>query len=166
MATLRPGKIDRKTNNPSYTRREYIRVLPHIKISHFDTGPNDKFPYEVSLIVKNDVQIRHNSLEAARIAANRYMEKKTGEDYHLKIRVYPFQVLRENPVATGHHTDRYGNGMRLSFGKPISRAARVKRGQKVMTLYVHEKGVLRAREAIRRAAMKIPMGTLTEVRKV
>lgn len=166
MATLRPGKIDRKTNNPSYTRREYIRVLPHIKISHFDTGPNDKFPYEVSLIVKNDVQIRHNSLEAARIAANRYMEKKTGEDYHLKIRVYPFQVLRENPVATGHHADRYGNGMRLSFGKPISRAARVKRGQKVMTLYVHEKGVLRAREAIRRAAMKIPMGTSTEIRKV
>ncbi len=166
MATLRPGKIDRKTNNPSYTRREYIRVLPHIKISHFDTGPNDKFPYEVSLIVKNDVQIRHNSLEAARIAANRYMEKKTGEDYHLKIRVYPFQILRENPVATGHHADRYGNGMRLSFGKPISRAARVKGGQKVMTLYVHEKGVLRAREAIRRAAMKIPMGTLTEVRKV
>jgi len=166
MATLRPGKIDRKTNNPSYTRREYIRVLPHIKISHFDIGSNDKFPYEVSLIVKNDVQIRHNSLEAARIAANRYMEKKTGEDYHLKIRVYPFQVLRENPVATGHHADRYGNGMRLSFGKPISRAARLKRGQKVMTLYVREKGVLRAREAIRRAAMKIPMGTLTEVRKV
>jgi len=166
MATLRPGKIDRKTNNPSYTRREYIRVLPHIKISHFDIGSNDKFPYEVSLIVKNDVQIRHNSLEAARIAANRYMEKKTGEDYHLKIRVYPFQVLRENPVATGHHADRYGNGMRLSFGKPISRAARVKRGQKVITLYVHEKGILRAREAIRRAAMKIPMGTLTEVRKV
>jgi large subunit ribosomal protein L10e len=56
--------------------------------------------------------------------------------------------------------------MRLSFGKPISRAARVKGGQKVMTLYVHEKGILRAREAIRRAAMKIPMGTLTEVRKV
>jgi len=166
MATLRPGKIDRRTNNPSYTRREYIRVLPHIKITHFDIGSNDKFPYEVSLIVKNDVQIRHNSLEAARIAANRYMEKKSGEDYHLKIRVYPFQVLRENPVATGHHADRYGNGMRLSFGKPISRAARVKKGQKVMTLYVHEKGVLRAREAIRRAAMKIPMGTLTEVRKV
>jgi len=166
MSTLRPGKIDRRTNNPSYTRREYIRVLPNIKLSHFDIGSNDKFPYEVSLIVKNDVQIRHNSLEAARIAANRYMEKKTGENYHLKIRVYPFQVLRENPMATGHKADRYGNGMRLSFGRPVSRAARVRKGQKVMSVYVDEKSVLEAREAIRRASMKIPMGTSIVVKKI
>ncbi|MCK4637519.1 MAG: ribosomal protein L16, partial [Methanomicrobia archaeon] len=58
------------------------------------------------------------------------------------------------------------NGMRLSFGKPISRAARVKKGQKVMSLYVAEKSVLKAKEAIRRAAMKIPMGTSTVVKKV
>lgn len=165
MATLRPGKIDRRTNNPSYTRKEYIRTLPHIKISHFDTGSNDSFPYEVSLVVKNDVQIRHNSLEAARVAANRYMEKKGGEAYHLKIRVYPFQVLRENPMATGHKADRYGNGMRLSFGRAISRAARVKKGQKVMSVYVPEKNISKAKEAIRRAAMKVPMGTSTVIEK-
>jgi large subunit ribosomal protein L10e len=143
-----------------------VRTLPHIKIAHFDTGSNDTFPYEVSLIVKNDVQIRHNSLEAARIAANRYMEKKGGEEtYHLKIRVYPFQILRENPMATGHKADRYGNGMRLSFGRPVSRAARVKKGQKVMSVYVDEKNISKAKEAIRRAAMKVPMGTSTIIEK-
>ncbi|MEA1993956.1 MAG: 50S ribosomal protein L16 [Euryarchaeota archaeon] len=163
MAVLRPGKIDRKTNRPNYTRSKYIGALPSIKISHFDSGSNDSFSHEVSLTVKNDIQIRHNALEAARVAANGYMEKKTGEQYHLKIRVYPFQILRMNPMATGHKADRYGNGMRLSFGKATSRAARVKKGQKVMTVYVDERNLQNAKEAIRRAAMKIPLGTSTVV---
>ncbi|HHF09687.1 MAG TPA: 50S ribosomal protein L16 [Methanomicrobia archaeon] len=167
MATLRPGRIDRRTNNPNYTRKEYVRTIPHIKITHFDMGSNESFPYEVSLLVKNDVQIRHNALEAARVAANRYIEKKRGSHgYHLKIRVYPFQILRENPMATGHKADRYGNGMRLSFGRPISRAARVKKGQKVMSLYVPEKLLREAKEALRRAAMKIPLGTSIEINKL
>lgn len=164
MAVLRPGKIDRKIDNPNYTRKEYIGALPSIKIAHFDTGSkNASFTHEASLKMKNDIQIRHNALEAARVAANGYMEKKTGKQYHLKVRVYPFQVLRRNPMATGHKADRYGNGMRLSFGRAISRAARVKKGQKIITIYVDEENIPMAKEALRRAAMKLPLGTSTVV---
>jgi len=110
--------------------------------------------------------VRHNALEAARVAANRLLEVKAGKDnYHLKIRVYPHQVLRENPMAAGAGADRISDGMRRAFGKPIGSAARVSRGQKLMTVRITQEFVSFAKEALRRASMKFPMPTRMVVDK-
>ncbi|MBU7036222.1 MAG: 50S ribosomal protein L16, partial [Theionarchaea archaeon] len=62
MAHLRPGKIDRNVDKPSYTRKKYIRGVPGLKIVHFDMGNTRRnFPFEVSLMVNEPVQIRHNA---------------------------------------------------------------------------------------------------------
>ncbi|MFQ5891729.1 MAG: 50S ribosomal protein L16 [Candidatus Methanofastidiosia archaeon] len=158
MAGLRPGRIDRKTDKLSYTKREFMRGVPGSKVVSYDIGaPIENFPLEVSLTAENECQIRHNALEAARVISNRHLEKRIGKkSYHLKIRIYPHQVLRMNPIASGHHADRFGDGMRRSFGKAIGTAARVKEGQKLMSVWVSEQNVKEAREALRKAGMKFP----------
>ncbi|WP_456452628.1 50S ribosomal protein L16 [Thermococcus sp.] len=158
---LRPAKIDRKVKKPAYTRREYIRGAPGPKITIFDMGNlSAEFEYEVSLHTADPVQIRQNALEAVRIQVNRYLQKNVGRsNYHYKIRIYPFQVLRENPMATGRKADRYGNGMRRPFGKPIGLAARLKRDQKILTVWVNRGHLKFAIEAMRRAGMKFPCKT-------
>jgi len=143
----------------AYTRREYIRRIPGSRIIQYDMGNlSADFPLSLSLAVKNPASISHNSLEAARIASNRYLQRKAGRlGYHLKIRVYPHHVVRENPMATGAGADRVQDGMRKAFGKPVSSAALVKKGQKILTVQTNKKNFKNAKEALRRASMKIPV---------
>jgi len=140
-------------------RRSYAKGVPGIRIHQFEVGnrlEKDKFELEMSLISKDHVQIKHNALEAARIAVVKTMSKG-GADYFLKVRVYPHHILRENPMATGAGADRFQEGMRRSYGKPIARAARVKRGQKVLSVRVNRVKVDVAKNALRKASMKFPM---------
>ena len=117
-----------------------------------------EFPLTVSLALKDKAQLSHNALEAARIATNRYMQRKSGRmGYHLKIRVYPHHIVRENPMATGAGADRVQDGMRKAFGKPVSSVAMVNANQRVLTIKTNKKYFNDAKEALRRAAMKFPV---------
>jgi len=142
----------------AYTRRDYIRKTPNSRIVQFDMGNlSEEFPVSVSLAVKHAAQLRHNSLEAARIASNRYMQRKAGRlGYHLKLRTYPHHIVRENPMATGAGADRVQSGMRNAFGKPVSVEALVKKGQKVITIQTEKKNYKAAVSALKRASMKLP----------
>ncbi len=156
---IRPARAYRHFSGAAYTRREFIKGVPGIRVTFFDMG-NQKgdFPVEMSLISKEGGQIRHNALEAARIAANRLLEVKAGKDnYHFKIRVYPHHVLRENPMAMGAGADRISDGMRMAFGRPIGTAARISSGQKLMTVRIGKDFAAIAKEALRRAGLKLPL---------
>ncbi len=49
------------------------------------------------------------ALEAARVAANKYMVKNAGKEaFHLRVRVHPFHVLRINKVRRAGGTARSG----------------------------------------------------------
>ena len=143
----------------AYTRKDYIRKIPGSRIVQYDMGNlSGDFPLKVTLVVKASAQLSHNALEAARIASNRYMQRKSGRmGYHLKIRVYPHHIVRENPMATGAGADRVQDGMRKAFGKPVSSVAIVKPNQKVLTIYTNKRNFKDAKEALRRAAMKFPV---------
>lgn len=156
---IRPARAYRHFSGPAYTRKDYVAGVPGIRVTFFDMGnPNGDFPIEMSLVVKNTGQIRHNALEAARVAMNRLLEVKAGKDnYHLKIRIYPHQIMRENPIAMGAGADRISDGMRLSFGRPIGMAARVSAGQKIMTLRVAKDFGALAKEALGQATLKLPL---------
>ncbi|MDR2831260.1 MAG: 50S ribosomal protein L16 [Methanobrevibacter sp.] len=142
----------------AYTRREYIRKIPGSKVVQYDMGNlSYKFPVTISLATKKPVQIRHNALEAARIASNRYVQRKAGRlGYHLKIRVYPHQIVRENPMATGAGADRVQSGMRNAFGKSVSSEAFLSKGQRVISIYTDAKNFEDGKEALKRASMKLP----------
>lgn len=70
------------------------------------------------------------ALEAARVAANKYMVKNAGKEaFHLRVRVHPFHVLRINKMLSCAGADRLQTGMRGAFGKPTGTCARVQIGQ-------------------------------------
>jgi large subunit ribosomal protein L10e len=143
----------------AYTRKEYIRKIPGSRIVQYDMGNlSAEFPLTISLALKEPTQLSHNSLEAARVAANRYMQRKAGRmGYHLKIRVYPHHIVRENPMATGAGADRVQDGMRKAFGKPVSSVAITNANQKVLTVQTNKRNFKDAKEALRRASMKFPV---------
>ncbi|RLI97998.1 MAG: 50S ribosomal protein L16 [Candidatus Aenigmatarchaeota archaeon] len=161
---IRPAKCYRKLERP-YTRQSrrkprkgYVKGVPHPKIVKFETGNSKKdFSSKALLIAEDGVQIRHNALEASRIAANKVLNDSLGDDgYFLKVLIYPHHVMRENPLATGAGADRYQTGMRLSFGNPIGLAARVKPGQKVMEIRF-DRGIKTVKKALRIASSKLPV---------
>jgi len=154
----KPSSMYRQIKGQAYTRREYMGGVPLSRITQFDLGNiKGEFPIKLTLVARERCQIRHTALEAGRIACNRLMSKRAGNmGYHLKVRIFPHNVLRENKQATGAGADRVSQGMRSAFGKTVGVAARVKRGQKLMTVRTSAAQFLIAKKALRKASMKFP----------
>ena len=156
----KPASMYRELSKPSYTRREYITGIPGSKIAqhnmgNLQTGPED-YPVQISLRIEEECQIRHGSLEAARLSANRHLIKELGEgNYSMILRKFPHQVLRENKQATGAGADRVSDGMRQAFGKIVGTAARVQAGEQLFTAYCDVDQADAVKEAFRRAYNKI-----------
>ena len=145
------------TRKSKYRKKDYVRGVPNSKIVKYVMGNKSKeYGYQVVMKSKQNIQIRHNALEAARKTANKILEQKAPQNYMLRIRSYPHHVLRNNPLAAGAGADRMSTGMSHSFGKPVGIAARIKKGQVVMEVFVNEKHINWAKQALRRARMKFP----------
>lgn len=170
MARLRKFVAYRRLERP-YTRtskfkaQAYIRMTPNIKVVRFDNGnPNREFQYTLSLLSKSDLQIRDNALESARQTSTKLLETSLGlTNFHMKIKTYPYHVLREHALAAGAGADRFSSGMAHSFGKPIGVAARVKKGQTIFQIKVDKPNLGVARQALERASKKLPCSCLIEV---
>ncbi|MEM2454818.1 MAG: 50S ribosomal protein L16 [Candidatus Bathyarchaeia archaeon] len=147
----------REVKGMAYTRIEYVNSIPQPKITKYTLGkPSETYTYQVSLVANERVQIRHNALEAARIATNRYLQKMLGEKFFMRVMPIPHVILRENKMIFGAKAERLQKGMRRAFGKPVSRAARVEPNQEIIVVRVDESGLEIAKEALRRAAAKLP----------
>merc|ERR1712086_461405 len=80
--------------------------------------PCDDFPAVVHMVSDEKQQISSEALEAARIAANKYMVTNAGKDFfHIRIRPHPYQVLRINKMLSCAGADRLQTGMRGAWGK-------------------------------------------------
>jgi large subunit ribosomal protein L10e len=152
------AKNYRELKGHDYTRKEYVRGSPPPKITKFTMGDTkSQFTHTALLIAQEKAQIRHNALEAARIASNRVLLEKLGNSYVLKVVPYPHTILRENKMIFGAHADRLQDGMRRAFGKPVGAAARVRPGQSIIEVGVNENGVEVAKEALKRGQNKLPI---------
>lgn len=161
---LRPGRCYRKHQRP-YTRQSirvprkgYVKGVPKPKITQFEFGAKADYDKSICLVSTENLQIRHNALDSARVSAVQLLEKNIGKGntFFLKVRVYPHQVLRENALATGAGADRFQQGMRQSFGKPVSTAARVFKGQKIIEVRTNTNGVRPVKNALKQATYKLP----------
>ncbi|MFB6200220.1 MAG: 50S ribosomal protein L16 [Candidatus Nanohaloarchaea archaeon] len=162
----RPARIYREQPNQPYTRQSmrkednYVKGAPAPRVTQYEMGVRDEeFETTVVLTPTEDVNIRSEALEAGRIAANSHLSKVLDpeEDYFLKINPYPHHVLRYHPLAGVAQADRYYEGMRKPFGRPIGRSAIVDEGQVVMQVGVAEGDVQEARKALQRAKHKMPV---------
>ena len=160
---LRPARSVRKVNSQAWSRysrrkprKSYVKALPHTSLLIFKMGV-DKPSYDVRarLVSNYDIQLRSNALEAAREAANKYLEREIPNAYLFKVITYPHNVIREKKMATGAGADRISQGMTLAFGKPVSVAARVSKGQTVFEMKSSKDKVNVVKEAMRRASSKL-----------
>jgi len=160
---LRPGRTTKSLQRP-YTRvskkkprKSYVVGAPYPRIHVFNMGnPDKEYDKTLWLSVDRSVQLRDNSLEAARIVANKLLERTIGsENYFMKILIFPHHVLREHSLATGAGADRFSSGMRKSFGKPSGRAAQVRKGQNVIMLKIFKKDLEVGKKALKRADSKL-----------
>ncbi len=147
-----------------YVRREYIAGKPQLKIARFSSGQaSDSYDYKLELVVTEKLQIRHNALEAARLAANKRMAVGGDTSFFSMLRVYPHVILRENKMIATAGADRLQEGMRRAFGKSTGLAARVKPGQPIFEAHVTAANLDLAKEGFKVAASKLGCPTITRI---
>lgn len=174
MARLRKGVSYRRLERP-YTRvskfkkKSFIKTNYNTRITKFTMGNLKKNDFECRLLLlsKENLQIRDNSLESARLTSNRLLEKNLGQaDYFFRINKFPYHILRINPIASGAGADRFSTGMKKSFGKPIGQAARFKKGDTILEICVDKKNIELAKKALKRASQKIPCTCSIEINSI
>ncbi len=165
---LKPARCYTHQDKPPYTRKEYIHGVPPPKIAKFVMGnPHVEAELVGVLVALEKGVIRHNALEAARVMAHKYLSRYIGDqNYVLIIRTYPHHVLREHKMMAFAGADRLQEGMRLAFGKPVGTAARVDQGTEIIEVRTLSKFADHVKEALRRAASKLPIRTRIELREV
>lgn len=167
MAKLRKWTAYRTLERP-YTRFSKFRKKGFVKsrpgkkiIKHYmgDTvNRGSNLPVKLKLVSKDSIQVRTNSIEAARISILRRIEKRYGrKGFFFKVDLYPHHVIRENPLAAGAGADRLSTGMKHSFGKTIGTAARVFKGKTVFELYLPQGQEAIGRNALRIGSTKLPL---------
>lgn len=158
-------KVVPYTRKSKKRQKSYIKTVPQSKIIKFDMGKGDMFrkgklPHHLTMIVTEDVQIRHNSLEACRQFINKKINKALSGEYFFKIIPYPHHVQRENKMITGAGADRMQTGMQLAFGRTSGKAAIVKKNSKLFFVAVkNRKAVNFVRRTIHQVKAKLPCKT-------
>ena len=157
----RPAKCYRFQNKKPFIKSRFCRGVPDAKIRIYDVGNKlasvDAFPFVAHLVSDEKEQLSSEALEAARVAANRYLLKFCGKDnFHMRIRCHPFHVLRINKMLSCAGADRLQTGMRHAYGKPQGTAARVEIGQPIISVRSKDANGPAVVEALRRAKFKFP----------
>ena len=148
----------------AYTSKKFAPGAPNPKVARFTTGKSrNDYDYKFKLVSDGRVQIRHNALEAARVAASKKVTLLGEENFLLRVVTYPHAILRENKMIATAGADRLQEGMRKAFGKPIGLAARVGIGSVVLELSVKAENFEKGKEAMWAAGTKLPMKTHVEI---
>jgi large subunit ribosomal protein L10e len=145
-------------------RKEFVRGGADPKIRMFDMGnrekPLDDWELSLGLIVDHTRQVSHFALEAIRVSLNRRLQQDLGKDgFHVRIRIHPYQIYRENRMLAFAGADRLQSGMRNSFGRCIGPCARIKAGQTIAEAFCDFKSKDTVIDALRIIKYKLPTTT-------
>ena len=115
-------KSFRGLKNKPYPKSRFNRSVPDPKLKIHNTGNRkahvDTFPACLVLRSRATCRVSSESLEAARIASNKYLVKKLGKtEFHMVINKVPHDACRFNKMLSCAGADRLQSGMRGSFGK-------------------------------------------------
>ena len=179
MPSLRKATAYSKKKVTPYTRvskrkgKSYIKTVPQQKIVKFAMGKeklfsNGKLPHNLTLVSTENVQIRHNALEACRQFVNKKLDTEFKGQYYFRIIPYSHHVQRENRMLTGAGADRMQTGMQLSFGKAMGKSAIVKKNTDLFFVAVaNPKAAAFTRKLYKQIKSKLPGKTrvLYEIRK-
>ena len=168
MAGLRKASAYSKKKVVPYTRvskkmkKSFIKTVPQQKIVKFSMGKvplfnQGKLPHQLTIVSTENVQLRHNAMEACRQYINKKLDKEFSGQYLFRILPYPHHIQRENKMLTQAGADRMQTGMQLSYGKAVGKAAILKPGSKIFFIAVQsQRAVEFVREIIRKTKSKLP----------
>jgi large subunit ribosomal protein L10e len=160
---LRPAHTCRDVGKVSWTRfskkrprKSFVKAMPHNAVQIFNMGDASKnYEMEMELMSEGAIQLRDNSIEAARQAANKYLEKQIPGNYYFRVLIFPHNVIRENKMIVGAGADRLQRGMAKSYGRASDRAARIRTNQKIFTIRFMKKDFEVVKEAMKRTTRKL-----------
>lgn len=148
MAVKRKASAYSKRKPITNTRRSkkqqlsYVKTVPPQKIVKFNMGDykgyeSGKYKIRLFLTSEEDIQIRDFALEAVRQSVHKDMTKLlTQKNYFFRVNVYPHNILRNNRIFSGGSKgERVQTGMKKSFGTSEGRAAVIKKGKEIFTVY-------------------------------
>ncbi|MFH1056692.1 MAG: 50S ribosomal protein L16 [Candidatus Micrarchaeota archaeon] len=169
----RPAKTSRRISGQIWSRiskrkprKSYVKGAPHPKVRQYLMGVDKPYELEVELQEQYGVRIRDNALEAARQAANKFLEKSIPGNYFFQIVPYPHLVLREHTALGVAGADRISKGMKKAFGRPKGRLAQIEAGNAVMRARILSKDLPLLKEALGRASLKMPGKTKISIRDI
>ena len=159
---LRPAKTIRESQGQPWTRisqkkprKSYVKGAPRPKIRQYNMGTDKFYDIEVRMTTEGPIQIRDNAIEAARQISVKYLEKNIPGNYYVGILKYPHLIIREHTALGVAGADRISKGMKMAFGRPKGRMARVKGGEAVFIARVAKKDLNLVKEAFKRAQLKL-----------
>ena len=160
---IRPGRAIRDADKVAWTRfsrskprKSFIKSMPHADLHQFRMGAmKDDFDMVMSLVSNEAVILRDNAIESARQSSNKHLEKTMPGNYYFTVNVYPHHIIRENKMIAGAGADRLQKGMRQAFGRPTDRAARLRRGSKLFTIYSYKANEAHIKKALTKARLKV-----------
>lgn len=98
---IRPAKAIREWKGQAWSRiskrkprKSYVKGAPHPKVRQYNMGTDKRFDLEVQLCPVKRLQLRDNAIEAARQAANKYLEKTLVDDFFFQVAAVPHLVIR------------------------------------------------------------------------
>jgi large subunit ribosomal protein L10e len=168
MASLRKAnayskrKVVPNTRVSKKRQKSFVKVVPPQKIVKFEMGKSTlyrkgKLPHVLTVYSTENVQLRHNALEACRQYINKKLEKETGGQYFFKVVPFPHHIQRENKMLTGAGADRMQTGMQLAFGKSTGKAAILKKDSKLFVIAVPTvKAASFTRKTLKQIKSKLP----------
>jgi large subunit ribosomal protein L10e len=160
---IRPARAIRDADKVAWTRfsrskprKSFIKAMPHADLHQFRMGTmKPDFDLVLSIKAEEPIILRDNAIESARQSSNKHLEKMVPGAFYFMVRVYPHHVIRENKMIAGAGADRLQKGMRQAFGRPTDRAARLKAGTKLFTIYSYKANEEHLKLALVRALRKI-----------
>ncbi len=179
MPPLRKATAYSKKKVTPYTRvskkkgKSYIKTVPQQKIVKFAMGKeksysSGKLLHTMTMISTENVQVRHNALEACRQFVNKKLETEFKGQYYFRIIPYSHHVQRENRMLTGAGADRMQTGMQLSFGKAMGKSAILKPNTPLFFVAVaNQRNIAFVRKVFKQIRSKLPGKTkiLYEIKK-
>ena len=159
---LRPAKTVRTYQGQVWTRtsqktprKSFIKGAPKPKVRQYNMGVDKFYEAQVSLVATERIQLRDNAMEASRQTAVKYLEKHLANNYFMSITKYPHVVIREHTALGVAGADRISKGMKMAFGRPRGRLARIKCGEAIFNVRVFAADVPEVKEAFKRAKIKM-----------
>ena len=144
----------------------YIKTIPPQKIVKFNMADYKGFEegkYKIKIFIRTEqnFQIRDLALEAIRQSIHKDMTKLLQKAYFFRINVYPHNILRNNRIFSGGSKgERVQTGMRKSFGSSDGRAAIMKKGRPIATVYFNgQENISKVKDFFRKVKPKIASKT-------